>query len=72
MIFRAEQMHINLFVEFTWKEDNEEFTNTSTIDQLVILKVNPKTEEAHKHKLKKDRSEESECRCGWKYRVLYL
>lgn len=34
-------------------EDNEEFTNTSTIDQLVILKVNPKTEEAHKHKLKK-------------------
>lgn len=34
-------------------EDDEEFTNTSTIDQLVILKVNPKTEEAHKHKLKK-------------------
>ncbi len=46
-------MHINLFVELHGKEDNEEFTNTSTIDQLVILKVNPKTEEAHKHKLKK-------------------
>ena len=42
-----------LIRRITWKEDNEEFTNTSTIDQLVILKVNPKTEEAHKHKLKK-------------------
>lgn len=34
-------------------EDNKEFSNTSTIDQLVTLKVNPKAEEAHKHKLKK-------------------
>lgn len=42
-----------LIRRITWKEDNEEFTNTSTIDQLVILKVNPKTEEAYKHKLKK-------------------
>ena len=42
-----------LIRRITWKEDNEEFTNTSTIDQLVTLKVNPKAEEAHKHKLKK-------------------
>lgn len=42
-----------LIRRITWKEDNEEFSNTSTIDQLVTLKVNPKAEEAHKHKLKK-------------------
>lgn len=42
-----------LIRRITWKEDNKEFSNTSTIDQLVTLKVNPKAEEAHKHKLKK-------------------
>lgn len=41
-----------LIRRITWKEDNEEFTNTSTVDQTVTLKVNPKAAETHRHKLK--------------------
>lgn len=48
--FPARGSAYKLIRRITWEVDNDDFTNTSTVDQLVTLKVNPPATEVHKHK----------------------